>query len=546
MDKTIDKIASLLGSNDSSRRLASAIVLGELAPQDADVAQALGAALGHADDTLTRELVTALGHTRHKAAFPYLLPLLLNGAPTIRDIAARALAQLKMDIEGELEKIWQKATPEQKRTLVDVFARLHRSDATKFLLEGLFDPDFEMVKTICGGIRRHIATADEQERKELFKQVESFLKTARVKKDMRATTSCLILLGGLGNPAARPVLLEYVSPKLVPFVRRNALQALTNLGKEGPGIEALVKKTLPLLQEQDVENIVSPAISLLGPIDFPASASSDLQKLTKAPNAEVRRFAVRKLGFQPGKNVVGQMMEWLDDPDQEVRDIAARALCHIEDAAKPLLDKLAKAVEPDAAWQLAKLLKPHAEHLAPAARKKLAERCFELLAKSDPRADAHIWLLRNIDAAGFNAQLAEAGEEFRQGKKFASAVQCLRMVANTELFTAQVRYQLSFSGLKTSPKELSPARRAEEPCLRGFGLLLRDVTFKLFDHLAKDKKLLEPEDMFYLGFHFAESPLGHERSFSDQVFDLLIKTWPKSEQAKAARNKRKTEGAPKQ
>jgi hypothetical protein len=110
------------------------------------------------------------------------------------------------------------------------------------------------------------------------------------------------------------------------------------------------------------------------------------------------------------------------------------------------------------------------------------------------------------------------------------------------LFNATVRYQLSFSGLKTSPKDLAPGRRGEDPCLRGFTALMRDPSFKLLDILAKDKKLLEPEDVFYLGFHFAESALGHERQFSQQIFEFLIKTWPKSEQAKAAKNKLKTEG----
>jgi len=170
-------------------------------------------------------------------------------------------------------------------------------------------------------------------------------------------------------------------------------------------------------------------------------------------------------------------------------------------------------------------------------------RCVELLEKNDPRSEPYIWLLRNTDAAGFHAHLAAAGEEFRKGRQFAAAVRCLRLLANTEMFTAQLRYQLSFSGLKISPKDLSPARRYEEPCLRGFGALLRDPAFKLFDALAKDKKLLEPADVYYLGFHFAESPLGHERKFSEQVFELLKDTWPRSEQARAAKNKLKTENA---
>jgi len=541
MEKHLQPIVALLSSDQPNRRLAAAVVLGELAPSDADVARALGAALGHADESLTRELAVALGRTRHKAAFPYLLPLLLNAPLAVRDAAGRALAQLKMDVTTELQKTWQKASGAEKRALVDAFARLHSGEATKFLLGGLFDPDFEMVKEICAAIRRHLNEATEEERKALFKQVESFLKSPKVKKDMRATTSCLILLGSPGNVAARPTLTDYVGRKHVAFVRRNALQALANLGKNGPGLDAMIKKVLPLLRENDHENIVSPAIGLLSPVEFPAGAVKELQKLTKSANASVRRFAVRKLGFQKGKKIVAQMLDWLSDADQEVRDIAAKALCHIEDAAQPLLQKLAKITKPDDAWTLVKLIKPHAERLAKDAKKKLAARCFELLEKNDPRAEAYIWLLRNMDAAGFNAQLAEAGADFRKRKKFAAAVHCLRLLANTELFTPQVRYELSSAGLKESAKDLSPARRNEDPCLRGFGVLLRDSAFNLFERVAKDKKLFEAEDLYYLGFHFAESPLGHERKFAEQVFELLKDTWPRSEQARAAKNKLKSE-----
>ncbi len=542
MDKQLQTIVALLGSDVPHRRLAAVVVLGELAPPDADVVRSLGAALGHADETLTREIVTALGRTRHKTAFPYLLPLLLNAPPALRDAAAKALAQLKMDIEAELEKVWAKAATVQKLALMDVFARLHSDGATRFLLTGLFDPDFEMVKAICGAIRRHISDANEEERKDLFKQIASFLKTPRVKKDMRATTSCLILLGSLGNPAARPLLLEYIEPKQVPFVRRNALQSLANLSREGTGLDTMIKKVLPLLKEEDRENVVSPAIALLAPLEFPANTVGDLEKLAKSENAEVRRFAVRKLGHQSGKKIVGSMLDWLSDADQEIRDIAAKALCRIEDAAQPLLEKLGKITNADDAWNVVKLLKPHAERFAKNEKKKLAARCLELLEKNDPRVPAYTWLLRNVDAAGFNAEVAEAGEDLRKRKKFAAAVQALRQLANTELFTPTVRYQLSFSGLKTSTKDLSPGRRGEDPCLRGFAALLRDPSFKLLDCFAKDKKLLEPEDLFYIGFHFAESALGHERQFSQQVFEFVIKTWPKSEQAKAAKNKLKTEG----
>jgi hypothetical protein len=54
-------------------------------------------------------------------------------------------------------------------------------------------------------------------------------------------------------------------------------------------------------------------------------------------------------------------------------------------------------------------------------------------------------------------------------------------------------------------------------------------------------KWLDGEDLFYLGFHFTEQS-HHAREFGRQVLELLIKRSPRSELAKNARRKLKSEG----
>jgi len=51
----------------------------------------------------------------------------------------------------------------------------------------------------------------------------------------------------------------------------------------------------------------------------------------------------------------------------------------------------------------------------------------------------------------------------------------------------------------------------------------------------------DAEDLFYLGFHFAEQT--HQaREFGRQVLELLVKRSPRSELAKNAKRKLKSEG----
>jgi len=54
-------------------------------------------------------------------------------------------------------------------------------------------------------------------------------------------------------------------------------------------------------------------------------------------------------------------------------------------------------------------------------------------------------------------------------------------------------------------------------------------------------KWLEPEDLFYLGFHFAEKER-EEKKFGGEVLHLLVKRSPQSKLAKDAKSKLKREG----
>ena len=97
---------------------------------------------------------------------------------------------------------------------------------------------------------------------------------------------------------------------------------------------------------------------------------------------------------------------------------------------------------------------------------------------------------------------------------------------------------MSVCNLKLSPKDLAPQRRAEDHALRGLHALLRGKTFKLFDRLRKEKAL-EPADLFYVGAHFAEMP-GDERALGEQILQHVAKTWPRSEEGRAAKSRLKT------
>jgi hypothetical protein len=61
----------------------------------------------------------------------------------------------------------------------------------------------------------------------------------------------------------------------------------------------------------------------------------------------------------------------------------------------------------------------------------------------------------------------------------------------------------------------------------------------LFGHVNK-AKWLDVEDLFYLGFHFAEQS-HRAKEFGKQVLETVVKRSPKSDVAKQAKRKLKSE-----
>jgi hypothetical protein len=67
--------------------------------------------------------------------------------------------------------------------------------------------------------------------------------------------------------------------------------------------------------------------------------------------------------------------------------------------------------------------------------------------------------------------------------------------------------------------------------------LYRNSAFPLFETLKKEKKLV-PEDLFNLGFVFAERP-GDERSLGRSLLEHVAASVPRTKIGKSAKNKLK-------
>ena len=536
MDATLKTVCALLESPDNMRRCAAAIVLGTLAPKDTGVVKALGAALPGADSMLTPYLLEALTSIGSPEAAPLVLPLLDAESLETKLRAAALVAKAGPAVVPQIRERLAQASPAQKPVLVDVLARIHGREAFAAILDVLPDPDFELVKQACEAVRRHLAEVAPKDRAALHKAVVAFMKAPRARAQERVLTSCLLLLGYIGRPEARAILLQHAAPACSLYVRRHALIGLKNLELTGAVAAALGREVTAYLDDPD-DGIVRHVLDILARIPSFGAAAAPWRKLLVSRQPAVRAFAVRRLAEHDDAATNRDLLDLLQHEDTDLREVAASALATHKAASRLLLEALAKAGDAGQAWQLAKILKPHSEAVDAKVRKQFIALAARDLLAGSPRYEALLYFLRNLDPKAAETVLLEAGMEHRRAKRWAQAVECLRRLVSTESFDDETRFALTVCNLKVSLKDLAPQARAEDHALRGIQALLRNKAFKLFERLKKEK-VLDASDLYYVGFHFAES-VGEDQPFGIKILELVAKTWPKSAEGKAAKNKLK-------
>ncbi len=537
MDKSLPIICGMLQSPDGMRRCAAAMVLGELKPKDAQAVKALGAALTDANQLLTRYVLEAFEAIGTRAVVPFVLPLLDSGDVETKLRAARIVARVGGDMVGDLARQFAKASPEQKRVLVDILARIHDRQALQLILDTLFDADFELVGETCQAVRRHITDATPKERAAMHKQVVKFIASARVRKDERVTMHALLLVGYIGAPDARRILLKYTQPRNPSFIRRNAMVGLKSQEFTGAVVNQTAREMFKYLNEPDYANIVQPALDIIEKLPLSKAYDAQWRKLLQNQHANVRAYAARRLAATDNAATNRILMQLLAHEDVQISEIAAGALARHKGSTKLLLDALARERKSEPAWRLAKILKPHSESVDRKSVKKFVALTGRDLEAGQPRHEALLYFLRNIDPKLADNVLRETGLRLKKQKKYAKAVDCLKQLVRSDGFDNELRFELSICNLKESPQDVAPHLRVEDHALRGFQVLLQEKGFRLLDRLKKEKAL-DADDLYYTGFHFSEGT-GEELRFGQQLLEHVAKRWPRGKEAKAARNKLK-------
>jgi HEAT repeat protein len=537
-DATSKRLLELLDPESATElRRAAAVILGEVGGKDQAVARALTAALDDADANVRLEALRAVGKLRVDAALPKLLERISQGGPE-SEVAADAAAGLGARGTKGLRELMGKTAPGLRRRIAAALAGAGTDSAEAAALDALLDSDPGVVDASTRTLIDKIPTLSSAHRRSLADQIIALLKPSKKSPLSRVSEVALVrLLARLADPRGEAVFWARIDPASPPELRSAALDALGTL--EAPSNPDKIKRLLACAAHADFR-VVAPALMILKTVPAGDRMLKDWLALLQAPDPGARQFAVEKLGEKDRPEVAAALVPQLQHPDPNLRKEALARLAKLDHGRTALTGALLKAANPDEAWTLARAQMPFAKEYSKALQSKILAHACAYLEKGDRRADPLLTLLREADARNLRDRLEERALALRKKKKYEEAHTYFRLLTRDPACGEAIRFEHGASALKLSSHDLAAESRASDPALHQFaGLIHRHETEPIV--FVEKAKWLEPEDLFYLGFHFAEGK-GPEQEFGAKVLRLLIKRSAKGKFAKDARSKLRSQG----
>jgi len=532
MQDTTKKILRLLHPDQPVEvRCAAALVLGEIGGKDAELTRVLCDALKDGESRLRMQIIKTVGKLRIEAALPQLLERIKDGGEEAEQ-AAQAAAKVGAKGTRALQELMPRVAPGLRRYIASALAAAGTASSETAAVAMLLDKDPGVVEAAVRTLSAQVPALTPAHRQTLADQLLQLIGNKKEPLHPISESAVLRLLAALDEPRAEAILWERIVPPHPLEVRTAALQALGKWMKT-PSKEQL-KRLFVCAADRDFR-LAAPALVLLKNLPVGERAVSDWLTLLQAADVAVRKLAMEKIGDRDSAEVAEALLQQLDHPDRSLRESALARLTRLKQGQNALTTALFETESADKVWMLARAQAPFARKFPPEWREQVFAQTCKYLETNDRRADALLFLLRETDTVELRDRLEQRAIHWRKKKAYETALLYLRLLIRDPACGFAIRLELAVCGLKVSNHDLSAEARTSDPCLQQFATLCQGYESELSAELEKIK-WLEPEDLYYLGFHFAEQG-GQQKQFAGKMLRLLLKRSPRTKLGQAAKSK---------
>ncbi|MSR54245.1 MAG: HEAT repeat domain-containing protein [Gemmataceae bacterium] len=535
-----EKIIRLAESDHPSEvRCAAITILGELGGRHPEVSAAILGALASDDGAVRIRAVYAAGQLKIDKALPRLIERINRGGRE-GELAADAAAKLGAKGSQALREVIHKVVPGVRKYIAAALAGAEADGAKDSSGSGiamLQEKDPAVIEAAVGTLANRIPDLDAKRKRALADELFEMAKSKKVKLTPLGEAGVVRLASLLDDERVETLLWDRVLPPIPAEVRAAALQALSRfIGSPGKDHRAKLFQCAADTQFR----VAAPAMMLLDKLPVTDKHIGEWLALFDAPDLAPRRFALNKVGDRDVAEVSEKLIEQVRHQDRKYRGDVLAKLAGLSKGRKALAEPLRKAETAEEAWDLARVVAPFAK----ADPKTWGDELFPTLGKhleaNDKRVDPLLFALREAGAAELRDRLESKGASYKKKENFEKALLYYKAAARDPASGFSVRIGLGTVGLLLSKKNLEAEARAHDPSLHAFADLVRQdepATFKE----VESTKWLTADDLYYLGFHFADH-VNVMGEFGGKVLKLLLKRFPKNELAASAKNKLKSSG----
>ncbi|GMU63134.1 MAG: hypothetical protein AMXMBFR34_48970 [Myxococcaceae bacterium] len=534
----IERIVKLLDDESPRKRIAAAVVLGELKVKDGAVVSRLVQMAKDPVDAYAEAAVEALGQLKALKGLPVMLDALGRG----RELSAKArvaIAELGEEALPELRSRLEGATPEARAVLSQLLPAVGGRQSFEMALEGMRGQPWDAINKVALSVRAEARGMSEAERKVMRTQVEKFLAKKKTAEDEAALRGALKTLGFLELLDTQDTLLGFLGVKQPPAVRVEAATALRFALAKGPSKKAL-RRLMELLADPDAL-VARAARDTLTVLKIGAEFSDELAELCGSKDVDVAVWAIRHLGAlatsekgAAGKLAAKTLLPVAAGADRTRAEAAAKVLAELPGGESLLAEALGQAEDETGAQVLVDVLAPLATKLPKKDVKALLAAGERNLAKSLAVARRQLEPVRAADPEAW-AEVLRAKVKALAKKDSARAEAIGQLLGRSTVATPQDRFGIALQQFAHHSFDPHPRARQRDPALAELERLHKEG-FKVAEALTKDKKVSD-EARYYVGVHFAEKPQFELKNVGAELLEDLAQG--KGKLAKAAKNKMK-------
>ncbi|MFT3839397.1 MAG: HEAT repeat domain-containing protein [Myxococcaceae bacterium] len=529
----LKKIVELLESDSPRKRIAAAVVIGELNVKDPAVVSRLITMAKDPLEAYAEAAIEALGAMKAIKGLPVMLDALGRGKG-LQELASKAIADIGEEALPVLRERIDSATPEARIVLSSLLPKVGSKQSFEMALDGMLGQPFEAVNRIALSMRQEAKAASEGERKVMRTQVEKFLEKKKVLADESATRGAVKVLGWLELRDTEETLYGFLNKKHLPLVRVDATAALRFALGEDPSKKG-IRKLIELLDDQDAL-VIRAARDTLTVLKIGPAFADELAELCNAADGQVALWAISRLGelADHSKLAAKTLQPVARGGDRARADAAAKVLARLPGGQQMLVEALADAEEENGATVLAEVLATTGT-VTKKDVKRLIDAADKQLGKSFAVAKRQLEPVRSADPEAWGELLRDKAKALLK-KDPARAEAIGQLLGRSSVATSDDRFILAAQQLLRGSLDPHPKARQRDPALTELEKLQAEG-FALSQALQKDKKLSD-EARYYVGVHFAEKPTFELKNLGAEVLEALAAKG-KTKLAKAAKNKLK-------